>query len=120
MDCADAIGGTLKWKNPPGKDLTATAELWDTYDRLVDRVAPAMDSGQFQFHPVRHPLSRTYRILAKVMENGFVVDQKERWVGMPSNEVDDFQFLMWASRLRHAVEPDFHASVPAVWRDGLL
>jgi hypothetical protein len=91
----EAITGTVKWKYPPGRGMSASVELWDTYDRLVATVKPDLRTGQFRFVPMQHPLSRTYRLVAKAMEKGWVVDQKERWVGLPSNEVDDYQFLMW-------------------------
>ena len=38
--------------------------------------------------------------MAKVAEKDFVSDQAETWVGLPSNTVDDYQFIMWAHAIR--------------------
>ncbi|MBI4027806.1 MAG: beta-galactosidase, partial [Verrucomicrobia bacterium] len=90
----EPIAGTVKWQQPPAAGLTPVIELWDTYDRLIQSVRPDA-GGHFQFKTIRYPLSRTYRIVVKVMDKEFVSDQQERWVGLPSNAVDDYQFLFW-------------------------
>lgn len=95
FDRKEAISGTVKSKTPLPKGLSAVVELWDTYDRLV-QTATLPREGKFQFQPIQYPLSRTYKIAAKVLEKDMIVDSKEAWVGLPSNEVDDYQFAMWA------------------------
>lgn len=96
----DRIRGAVRFATPPPHGLSATIELWDTYGRLVAVTPLARTNGDFSFPPVAHPLSRAYRLVAKVQEKGFVVDQAETWVGLPSSIVDDYQFLMWANGVR--------------------
>jgi hypothetical protein len=92
----DAISGTVQLKAPLPAGLTAVVELWDSYGRLEQRVPLAAGATTFAFRPLAHPLSRTYALRAKVLEAGQVIDQSERWVGLPDNRVDDFAFMMWA------------------------
>lgn len=96
----DRIRGTVKLSTSPPPGLTTSVELWDTYDRLVAVTPLAKEGGEFTFPPVVAPLSRVYRLVAKVAEKDFVVDQAETWVGLPSNTVDDYQFIMWANGIR--------------------
>ena len=96
----EAIEGTVKWKTIPGQGLTAAVELWDTYERLTAVAAVDVGTGRFQFPPQKHLRSRTYRLVAKVMEKDFAVDRKTCWIGMPSNELDDYQCLYWAAGLK--------------------
>ncbi len=90
----EKIGGIIKWKQPLDSGLSAIVELWDTYGRLLNTVKVDSD-GEFAFDAIKHPLSRTFRIATKVMEKDIIVDQQEKWVGLPSNRMDDYQFLMW-------------------------
>jgi hypothetical protein len=94
----ESIRGTVTFATPPAKGLTTSVELWDTYDRLVSRVK--VDKTEFAFPPVVVPLSRAYRLVAKVAEKDAVLDQAEAWVGLPNNTVDDYQFVMWAHAIR--------------------
>jgi hypothetical protein len=94
----ESIRGTVKFATPPDQNLSTTVELWDTYDRLVGRAKA--DNTDFAFPPVAAPLSRAYRLVAKVTEKDFVLDQAETWVGLPDNTVDDYQFIMWACGIK--------------------
>ena len=85
----------MELKAPLGKGLALTVGLWDTYGRLVQTAAPD-GAGRFGFEKIKCPLSRTYKILAQVKDNGTVVEDSEAWVGLPSSAIDDFQFVMWA------------------------
>ena len=96
----DPIRGTVKFATAPAKGLTTTVELWDTYNRLVAVTAVAQDGAEFAFPPIPNPLSRAYRLVALVKEKAFVLDQSETWIGLPSNVVDDYQFIMWADGIR--------------------
>lgn len=91
----EPVGGTVKFKAPP-QGVSVKVELWDTYQRLEQVVEPGAKDGKFQFKRIEHPLSRTYRMVGKVSAKGLVLEQKEVWVGLPSSEVDDFQFGVWA------------------------
>jgi hypothetical protein len=96
----DSIRGTVKLREPLAAGLAASVEMWDTHDRLL-AVAPLPPTGgEFAFPPVVAPLSRAYKLVGTVQEQGFVVDRAETWVGLPDNTVDDYQFIMWANALR--------------------
>lgn len=97
---ADRIRGTVKFATPPGKGRSTTVELWDTYDRLVAVNKLRKEGAEFDFPPLIDPLSRAYRVVAKVQEKDFVVDQAEAWVGLPSNRVDDYQFIIWFNAIK--------------------
>lgn len=97
---AESICGSVKFAAPRPPGLTASVELWDTYDRLVAVTPVSQETGRFAFPPVVAPLSRAYRLVAKVAEQDFVLDQAETWVGLPSNAVDDYQFMMWAHAIK--------------------
>ena len=91
----DRIGGTVKFATPLAKDMSVTVELWDTYDRLVAAARLEKGNGAFDFPPIAHPLSRAYRLTAKVEVKDFVLDQMDAWFGLPSKEVEDWQFVVW-------------------------
>ena len=86
---------TLYEPVPPGHKVVA--ELWDTYDRLEQRVALQGSETKFGFDRIQYPLSRAYRIVCKVESGDFVMDERQTWTGLPSNEFDEFQFLVWSS-----------------------
>ncbi|HOL21324.1 MAG TPA: beta-galactosidase [bacterium] len=95
----DHIRGTVKFAVEPEKNLSVSAELWDTYNRLV--AVKNIDRGDgFDFSPIAYPLSRTYRIVVQIKEKDFVVDSAEKWFGIPSSRVDDYQFIMWANGIK--------------------
>lgn len=96
----DRICGTVKFATPPAKSLSVAVDLWDTYDRQVAATKLEKEGGEFEFPPIANPLSRAYRLVAKVKEKDFTIDQAEAWVGLPSNEVDDYQFVMWADAVK--------------------
>ena len=96
----DHIRGTVKFATPPAEGLSSAVELWDTYGRLVAATQLAKDTGAFDFPPVVAPRSRAYRLVAQVKGRDFVIDQAEVWVGLPSNDVDDYQFMMWANGIK--------------------
>lgn len=96
----ERIGGTVKFATFPPKGLSVAVELWDTYDRLVATAKADKKSGAFEFPPISNPLSRAYRLVAQVKAKDFTLDQVETWVGLPSNEVDDYQFGMWANAVK--------------------
>ena len=86
---------TLKERVPAGKKVVA--ELWDTYERLEQRVALKSGETKFRFNRIRHPLSRAYKIVCKVVSGDTVLDEQETWTGLPSNDFDEFQFVLWGS-----------------------
>jgi len=96
----DHIRGRLKFATRPAEGLLSIVELWDTYGRLVAATELARGTGAFDFPPIIAPRSRAYRLVAQVTEEDFVVDQAEAWVGLPSDEVDDYQFMMWANGIK--------------------
>ncbi len=93
---SDAISGEIRWKTKLPATRKARIQLWDTYDRLIEQKTLVTGIGKFSFKPIVMPLSRTYKILAEVLDGDSVVDKQECWVGMPNNAVDDFQFTSWA------------------------
>jgi len=98
----DHIRGTVRFANATASGMSTSAELWDTYGRLVavTQVDEMSKGGGFDFPPVANPLSRTYRIVAQLKEKDSVVDRAETWVGLPSNVVDDYNFFMWADGIK--------------------
>ncbi|MBI4025397.1 MAG: beta-galactosidase [Verrucomicrobia bacterium] len=95
----DRICGMVKFATPLAKGLSVAVELWDTHDRLVTVAKLEKKNGEFEFPPIANPLSRAYRLVAQVKEKDFALDQTEAWIGLPSNEVDDYQFVMYANAI---------------------
>ena len=91
----ERISGSITLKEPVPSGYKVFAELWDTYNRLEQRVELKAGGTKFRFNKIRHPLSRTYRIVCKVESGDFVLDERETWTGLPSNEFDEFQFVLW-------------------------
>ncbi|MBM4086623.1 MAG: hypothetical protein FJ272_17705, partial [Planctomycetes bacterium] len=71
----------------------------DTHDRLEQRIELGNGETTFRFAPIAHPLSRAYRIEASVQEGDVVVERQERWTGLPSSEIEGFQFVVWDAAL---------------------
>ena len=91
----EGISGSITFKEPVPSNCRVVAELWDTYDRLEQRAELRKGDTRFSFKKIPYPLSRAYRIVAKVESGDFVLDEKEAWTGLPSNEFDEFQFVLW-------------------------
>lgn len=91
FSCAEPITGRLL----PGPAAAGVRlDLRDTHGRLLATTAPDA-GGAFAFPPVRLPLSRTCRIIASTDDG----DGAECWVGLPSNAVEEFHFIMWGNAL---------------------
>ncbi len=98
VTAGEAVGGTVTYATTPGKMLAVHVELWDTHERLLQRLQLKPGDTRFIFKPIKHPLSRTFRVACMVRDmKGVNVDRMETWVAMPDSRVDDFQFLMWAN-----------------------
>lgn len=91
----EGIAGTVRLRGPLPSGSAVVVELWDTWNRLEQRVSLEPGVGQFRFAAIKHPLSRHYRVVARVTAGGSVVEERETSVGLPSNRFDDFQFLLW-------------------------
>jgi hypothetical protein len=93
----ETISGKIKRGASLKNGQKMTIELWDTYKRLIQKIDITEGVGNFKFKVIKYPLSRTYKIVCKVTDDeGFVVNRKEAWTGLPDAQNDDFQFLMWA------------------------
>ncbi|MEI6424123.1 MAG: beta-galactosidase, partial [Lentisphaerota bacterium] len=91
----EKISGNITLKEPVPSGCKVVAELWDTYGRLEQRVELKGGDTKFSFEKIPYPLSRAYRIVGKVETGNFVMDEQETWTGLPSNEFDEFQFIVW-------------------------
>jgi hypothetical protein len=93
----EGISGNITLKKPVPSGYKVVAELWDTYNRLEQRVELKGGDPKFNFDKIQYPLSRAYRIVCKVESGDFVLDEQETWAGLPSNEFDEFQFIVWGA-----------------------
>lgn len=91
----EAIRGRLSFNAPVPSRHSVAVELWDTWNRLEQSVELKPGAETFSFSKIEHPLSRIYRVVAKVKSGDAVMDERETSVGLPSNQLDDFQFLVW-------------------------
>lgn len=95
----EAVSGNISYNEPVPSANKIVVELWDTYNRLEQSVEVKLGAEKFSFNKIPYPLSRIYRVVCKVTDSGSTVDEQETSVGLPSNEFDDFQFLIWAGAL---------------------
>ena len=93
----EGIRGNITLKEPVPSSYKVVAELWDTYKRLEQRMELKGGDTKFSFDKIQYPLSRAYRIVCQVKSGDSVLDEVETWTGLPSNEVDEFQFISWDS-----------------------
>ncbi len=90
----EGISGTIAFSTPVPAGHQVVVKLWDTYNRLEQRVEVPRGETRFRFARIPYPLSRTYRIVCQVLSGGVVLDEQETWTGLPSNDIDEFQFLV--------------------------
>jgi len=93
----EAISGRIALATPLRENCRVLVELWDTHGRLEQRLELSHEQTAFQFEPIAHPLSRAYRIVCEVQDAGGIVDREETWMGLPSNDFDEFQFVAWCA-----------------------
>lgn len=91
----EAIGGHVTFKTAVPKGGKVTVELWDSWNRLEQRVELKDGETTFRFAPVAHPLARAYRVVCEAQDGKGVADRQECWTGLPSNAIDEFQFVAW-------------------------
>lgn len=99
FDRTEGIRGRVNLVTAPPAGHKVVVALWDTHGRLEQRLDLASGATTFRFAPITHPLSRAYRIEASVRDGEAVVDLQERWAGLPSSEVEGFQFVVWDAAL---------------------
>jgi hypothetical protein len=97
----EAIRGRISFHAPVPARHSVTVELWDTWNRLEQRVVLEPGAETYRFSKIAYPLSRVYRVVAKVKSGDAVMDERETSVGLPSNQFDDFQFLLWYGALNN-------------------
>lgn len=95
----EGICGRLDVATAPPAGHTVVVTLWDTHKRLEQRLELAASETTFRFAPIPHPLSRAYRIEASVRDGDAVADFQECWTGLPSSDIEDFQFVVWDAAL---------------------
>ncbi len=91
----EGISGRVTFRTPVSQGNKVAIELWDTWNRLEQRIELKGGETAFRFAPVAHPLSRAYRIVCEVRDGDRVLDRQETWTGLPSNEIGEFQFVAW-------------------------